>query len=70
MKKQVTNKKKQKNFVPLTVLWTLPVLAGCAVGPNYKRPAPTPTPAPLGFKEIKDWKPADPATLPDQGRWW
>jgi NodT family efflux transporter outer membrane factor (OMF) lipoprotein len=43
------------------------VLAGCAVGPDYKRPA---TDAPATFKETGDWKAAEPAEQQPRGKWW
>jgi NodT family efflux transporter outer membrane factor (OMF) lipoprotein len=49
-------------------------LAGCAVGPNYKRPS---TPTPPAFKEDappgqrpEDWKPAEPRDHAPRGPWW
>ena len=42
------------------------VLAGCAVGPDYHRPA---VEAPA-FKETGDWKPAEPADQLPRGKWW
>lgn len=43
------------------------MLGGCTVGPNYKRPAAEVPPA---YKEVGDWKTAQPndQTLP--GNWW
>jgi NodT family efflux transporter outer membrane factor (OMF) lipoprotein len=41
-------------------------LAGCAVGPNYRRPSLPLAPA---FKE-KGWAPAAPAELSPKGDWW
>ncbi len=46
------------------------LLAGCAVGPDYKKPAPTPTASPADFKEIQGWKAADPAPPAQRGAWW
>ena len=50
------------------------VLAGCAVGPQYQRPA---TDVPASFKEAsmspeaaKRWKEAQPADSMERGRWW
>jgi len=40
--------------------------AGCAVGPNYQRPA---VEAPA-FKELGSWKPAEPAEQLPRGKWW
>ena len=42
------------------------LLAGCAVGPNYKCPA---VDAPV-FKEAGNWKPAEPAEQLPRGKWW
>jgi NodT family efflux transporter outer membrane factor (OMF) lipoprotein len=42
------------------------VLAGCAIGPNYQRPA---VDAPA-FKEAGDWKPATPGEQLPRGKWW
>ena len=41
------------------------ILAGCAVGPDYKRPE---APVPQAFKEAGEWKAAEP-TEP-RGAWW
>ncbi|WP_179403403.1 efflux transporter outer membrane subunit [Burkholderia guangdongensis] len=44
------------------------LLAGCAVGPDYKRPA---APVPAAFKEAPaGWKVAQPADRADRGPWW
>ena len=43
-------------------------LAACAVGPDYVRPSMTPAPA--AFKEMQDWKPAQPNELAMNGQWW
>jgi NodT family efflux transporter outer membrane factor (OMF) lipoprotein len=43
-------------------------LAGCAVGPNYKRPE---TAIPASYKEAPEgWKVAQPADGADRGSWW
>ncbi|MDY7579820.1 efflux transporter outer membrane subunit [Herbaspirillum sp. RTI4] len=44
------------------------LLSACSVGPDYVRPQ-TP-PLPLAFKEMQDWKPAQPADLKTRGNWW
>ena len=45
-------------------------LAACAVGPDYKRPAPPPG-TDLAFKEMGDaWKQATPGTMDASGAWW
>src|SRR5215471_13910475 len=50
----------------LTLICSL-ALTGCAVGPDYKRPEVATPPA---FKEVGDWKPADPKTVPIHTTWW
>jgi NodT family efflux transporter outer membrane factor (OMF) lipoprotein len=43
------------------------VTAGCAVGPDYQRPAAA---VPADYKEIKGWKIAVPRDDLDKGDWW
>ncbi|HBK04980.1 MAG TPA: RND transporter [Acetobacteraceae bacterium] len=43
------------------------LLAGCTVGPDYKRPD---APAPPAFKELAGWKISQPADAADKGSWW
>jgi NodT family efflux transporter outer membrane factor (OMF) lipoprotein len=43
------------------------LLEGCAVGPNYSRPA---APVSTQFKELKGWKLAKPSDALDRGNWW
>jgi NodT family efflux transporter outer membrane factor (OMF) lipoprotein len=59
---------------PVTAFVLLPILtlllATCAVGPNYSRPA---APVPTKFKELKalpGWKLATPRDALDRGDWW
>src|SRR5712671_6236751 len=42
-------------------------IAGCAVGPKYNRPAVEIPPA---YKEVGDWKPAQPNEQNLGGAWW
>lgn len=42
-------------------------LAGCTVGPKYRRPAAEVPPA---YKEVGDWKPAQPNDQNLGGNWW
>ena len=42
-------------------------LAGCAVGPDYKRPKVQIASA---YKEAGEWKPAQPQDELDRGKWW
>ena len=43
------------------------LLAGCTVGPNYKRPAAEISPA---YKEVGNWKPAEPSDQNLGTNWW
>jgi NodT family efflux transporter outer membrane factor (OMF) lipoprotein len=43
------------------------VLFGCTVGPNYVRP---PADVPVDFKELGNWKPAQPSDELSKGKWW
>jgi len=43
------------------------MLAGCMVGPDYVRPA---VPTPAAFKEMADWKVAQPRDDAPRGAWW
>jgi NodT family efflux transporter outer membrane factor (OMF) lipoprotein len=43
------------------------LVAGCSVGPSYKRPT---TPEPPAFKEAQGWVPAAPADTLERGPWW
>ncbi len=42
-------------------------LAGCMVGPDYKRPD---APSAIAFKELAGWKMTQPADTIDKGAWW
>ncbi len=42
-------------------------LTGCVVGPKYHQP---PVPAPPAYKEVGDWKPAQPNDQNLGGSWW
>ena len=46
-------------------VWICLVLAGCMVGPDYKRPE---APAPVAFKETAGWKISQPADATDGDR--
>jgi NodT family efflux transporter outer membrane factor (OMF) lipoprotein len=43
------------------------LIAGCAVGPNYKRPEFKSAPS---YKEVGDWKPSEPSDVLSRGPWW
>ena len=53
-------------WVLLLILGVLP-FAGCSVGPKYKTPA---VPAPPAYKEIGNWKTAQPNDQNLGGNWW
>jgi NodT family efflux transporter outer membrane factor (OMF) lipoprotein len=63
---------------PVTALLSLLlILAGCAIGPNYKRPSAITPPAfkeqpPPNFKEVEaaGWKQSQPGDAYSKGRWW
>src|SRR5882672_3957112 len=42
-------------------------IAGCAVGPKYNRPA---VEIPSAYKEVGDWRPAQPNEQNLGGAWW
>jgi NodT family efflux transporter outer membrane factor (OMF) lipoprotein len=46
---------------------TLPLLAGCEVGPNYVTPS---APVPAHYKDTGNWKPAHPQDAVVRGKWW
>lgn len=50
-----------------TTLLALLLLAGCAVGPDYRRPDVV---TPAAFKEAGEWKPAEPKDEAPRGNWW
>jgi len=51
----------------LALLMPAALLAACSVGPNYERPS---NETPEAFKELGDWKPAEPRA-PESGQpWW
>jgi NodT family efflux transporter outer membrane factor (OMF) lipoprotein len=54
---------------PRKALWLIATaaLCGCAVGPNYHRPA---APVPEHFKEQEGWKPAEPKDAASGTDWW
>jgi NodT family efflux transporter outer membrane factor (OMF) lipoprotein len=43
------------------------LMFGCTVGPNYVRP---PADVPENFKEMGNWKPAQPSDQATKGNWW
>ncbi len=58
----------RRTFLRLAFTTTLlALLAGCAVGPNYRRPAAPLAPA---WKEQAPWRAADPKDAIPKGAWW
>jgi len=49
------------------IVVSLFLLASCAIGPNYKKPA---IEVPGAWKEAADWKPAEPKDAVPKGKWW
>jgi NodT family efflux transporter outer membrane factor (OMF) lipoprotein len=46
---------------------SLPLLAGCTVGPDYVKPS---APTPAAFKDAGNWKPSNPQDAVVRGKWW
>ena len=59
--------KRHKGFILLILFGILNLLAGCAVGPDYVRPA---TESPAAYKENVGWKVAEPRDNLLKGKWW
>jgi multidrug efflux system outer membrane protein len=51
----------------LTLMAAAMTVAGCAVGPDYKRPAPD---LPVAWKLEAPWRTGAPADAADKGDWW
>ncbi len=64
-----THYKNAKLAVTTFSLVTL-MLAGCAVGPDYQRPAAFADGAEPAFKEASAWKPAQPGQADVTSTWW
>jgi len=52
-------------WLPIAAMLSL--IASCAVGPDYKRPAFATAPA---YKEEEGWKPSEPSDALSRGPWW
>jgi NodT family efflux transporter outer membrane factor (OMF) lipoprotein len=57
----------RKRIAGSVCLLGMVLLAGCTVGPNYKRPTAEVPPA---YKEVGDWKTAQPNDQNLSGNWW
>ncbi|MGE5537772.1 MAG: efflux transporter outer membrane subunit [Gemmatimonas sp.] len=51
----------------LSLVLAAVTLAGCTVGPDYRRPA---APVPAAYKELDGWKVAQPRTAASNAPWW
>lgn len=58
---------RRSGFVMSMIFGALTLLAGCAVGPDYVRPAAE---APAAYKENAGWKVAEPRDNVVKGKWW
>ncbi len=56
-----------KRVARLSAVLAGAMLAACAVGPDYQRPAVPTSPA---FKEAGEWKPTEPNDILTRGPWW
>jgi NodT family efflux transporter outer membrane factor (OMF) lipoprotein len=60
----------RKPVTPLTIFcfyFIILFIAGCSIGPKYVRPT---APAPSAYKELGNWKPAQPDDTAPKGDWW
>jgi NodT family efflux transporter outer membrane factor (OMF) lipoprotein len=58
---------RQVRWLKVLLAVTVLQLSGCTVGPKYQRPAAAVPPA---YKEVGDWKPAQPNDQNLGGNWW
>jgi NodT family efflux transporter outer membrane factor (OMF) lipoprotein len=57
----------RRTGVGCAIAGILGLIASCAVGPDYKRPAFGTAPA---YKEEEGWKPSEPSDAMNRGPWW
>ena len=60
-------KLRQVSWLAVPLATAMLALTGCAVGPKYHTPA---VEAPPSYKEVGDWKPAQPNDQNLGGEWW
>jgi NodT family efflux transporter outer membrane factor (OMF) lipoprotein len=65
--RKLTFSSSRKTAVRVLVAIAALQLTGCVVGPKYHQPA---VPAPPAYKELGDWKPAEPNDQNLGGNWW
>ena len=64
---QIKPRKPQRIAHLVLLATTILSFSACAVGPKYKAPA---VPAPPAYKEIGNWKTAQPSDQNLGGNWW
>jgi NodT family efflux transporter outer membrane factor (OMF) lipoprotein len=67
LRRRSTNTRFPKCLAGSIGFLTVLLSAGCTVGPNYRRPAAE---VPATYKEVGDWKPAQPNDQSLGGNWW
>lgn len=60
-------KRRQRSWLGVPLAIATLALSGCAVGPKYRTPA---VQAPPAYKEVGNWKPAQPNDQNLGGEWW
>jgi len=60
-------KRRQRSWLGVPLAVATLALSGCAVGPKYRTPA---VQAPPAYKEVGNWKPAQPNDQNLGGEWW
>jgi NodT family efflux transporter outer membrane factor (OMF) lipoprotein len=58
---------RRRPIAALTPALAALALAGCLVGPNYRRPS---APISVAYKEAQGWRPANPSDAADRKDWW
>src|SRR6266850_8600241 len=64
---RMREKQRQVSWLGVPLAIATLVMSGCAVGPNYHTPA---VQAPPAYKEVGNWKPAQPNDQNLGGTWW
>jgi NodT family efflux transporter outer membrane factor (OMF) lipoprotein len=67
LRQRITKSQFSKRMAGTISVLSMLLFAGCTVGPNYRRPAAE---VPATYKEVGDWKPAQPNDQSLSGNWW
>ena len=67
LRRRSTNAQFSKGVAGSITVLSMLLFAGCTVGPNYRRPAAE---VPATYKEVGEWKPAQPNDQSFSGNWW